>query len=349
MIKNQSFVNKEGIDVTPEFVSNCSTPLVESPGDTHTSTNPESANRQLSYGEDEFITISDISRSTDKSLTVNDGQKDEAISNISEPSNKPLNNVVISDENVLQRSVNHEISNDTIYPDNVKSTNDKRIDVVNVETRNSFESLARDNDDELNCTDQDVEDFYDNYHNNVSLTSKGDEFRYVNNRKTNKRSTLIISDSMTRGVRGKKLKEYIFNQNVYVKTYGGAKPGDIKYLAIPSLKYRPDHVVVHVGSNDIKTRKSADNIANSVIKVCDRMKRPENAVSVSGVIYRCNKEQNIKVDQVNYILQRLCRERGYYFLDNSNISLENLCYDGLHLNKSGDNILFNNLLTCINY
>ena len=333
IIKNQSIVNKEAIiEVTPNSSPNCSTPLLESADDTVIS---ESANRHLiSYCDGEFETISNISESTDECLNdvVISGQKicEDKIRN-------EINEVrIIKHQKFLedkQRNDNDDVSNNIIPlrdSDNVgRNTKVKNSHDVEVETRNSFESLTPDDDDEDKFSDQDVDDFYNNYNNNASITSKDDNFEYVhNNRKTNKRSTVIISDSMTRGIRGKKLKEYTFNQNVYVKTYGGAKPGDIKYLAIPSLKYHPNHVIIHVGSNDIKTRKNADTIANSIIKVCDGIKIPENDVIVSGVIYRRNEEQNIKVDQVNKILQQLCRERNYYFLDNSNISQENLCFDG---------------------
>ena len=56
------------------------------------------------------------------------------------------------------------------------------------------------------------------------------------------------------------------------------------------------------------------------------------------------KRENSKVDEINHCLLGLCCERGYYFLDNSNISRDKLNWDGLHLNKAGDAIFFNNLL-----
>ena len=41
------------------------------------------------------------------------------------------------------------------------------------------------------------------------------------------RSTVIVGDSMTRDINGKRLAERTVNQKVYVKSYGGAKVGDM--------------------------------------------------------------------------------------------------------------------------
>ena len=73
-----------------------------------------------------------------------------------------------------------------------------------------------------------------------------------------------------------------------------------------------------------------------------------NDVTVSGLIYRKNVNENMKIDDINNILKVLCRERNYFFIDNSNIPPRFL-RDGVHLNKAGNDLFFNNLLTCIKY
>ena len=72
--------------------------------------------------------------------------------------------------------------------------------------------------------------------------------------KIKKRSTVNICDSLTRYIRGKKLAERVGNQKVFVKTYGGAKIGDIKYHAIPPMEYQPNQVILHVGTNEVRTK-----------------------------------------------------------------------------------------------
>ena len=51
---------------------------------------------------------------------------------------------------------------------------------------------------------------------------------------------------------------------------------------------------------------------------------------------------------VNTSLCNMCRENRFYFVDNSNISVDNLFKDKLHLLDSGKTILVNNFIYCIN-
>ena len=116
---------------------------------------------------------------------------------------------------------------------------------------------------------------------------------------------------------------------------------DMKYHAIPSMTYDPSHVILHVGTNDITTTKPARNIARDVIKRCDSLKKPDNEISASGIIYRRNEDENIKVDEVK--LHSLCAERHYHFIDNSNIPPRFL-RDHVDLHKADNDIFFSLLL-----
>ena len=57
------------------------------------------------------------------------------------------------------------------------------------------------------------------------------------------------------------MAERVKNQKVYGKTYVGAKISDIKYHAIPSMEYQPNHVILHIGTNEIRMKKTAEQIA----------------------------------------------------------------------------------------
>ena len=50
---------------------------------------------------------------------------------------------------------------------------------------------------------------------------------------------------------------------------------------------------------------------------------------------------------INYIIENLKIElttKGYHFLDNGNIKLDNLCRDGIHLGESGKKLLLDNYI-----
>ena len=70
-------------------------------------------------------------------------------------------------------------------------------------------------------------------------------FKNVENRqkKTTIRNTLILSDSMLRHLRGNNMAKKLRKQKVYVKSYDGAKVGDMNHHAIPNLEYNPNHVI----------------------------------------------------------------------------------------------------------
>ena len=159
------------------------------------------------------------------------------------------------------------------------------------------------------------------------------------------RENVIIGDSMLRNIKGKKLANQLHSQKVYVKHYGGAKIGDIKYYAIPTMRHLPNHIIVHLGTNEIRTNKSANDIANSIVKLRIGLKTRDNAASVSGIIYRGNVDENMKVEEVNELLKLYCEKEELGFLDNSNIP-PRLLIDGLHLKNSGNEILFN-FLKCL--
>ena len=54
------------------------------------------------------------------------------------------------------------------------------------------------------------------------------------------------------------------------------------------------------------------------------------------------------ISAVNKILQVKYATNQFYFIDNSNIKKEHLWKDGLHLNRSGKDLLMNNILRSLN-
>ena len=89
----------------------------------------------------------------------------------------------------------------------------------------------------------------------------------------------------------------------------------------------------------MSTRKTAEEIAKNIISVCNTLKNNNNDVTVSGLIYRKNVNENIKIDDICNKLQVLCHERNHRFVDNSDIP-PRLLRDRIHLNKAGNDFFF---------
>ena len=90
-------------------------------------------------------------------------------------------------------------------------------------------------------------------------------------------------------------------------------------------------------------------IAEWIVKIGRQCKENNvNDVFISSLIYRAQKRLNDKVIAVNNILKRVCKLDWLEFIDNNNISAENLFEDGLHLNDDSKIILANDFIYVLN-
>ena len=104
-----------------------------------------------------------------------------------------------------------------------------------------------------------------------------------------------------------------------------------------------------MGTNDILNAEGdKDLIAESVIditKECVRLGVKD--VFVSSVTVNTRRSSAF-ISAVNSILQDKCAIHQFHFIDNSNIKRVYLWKDGLHLNRSGKDLLMNNFLRSLN-
>ena len=137
------------------------------------------------------------------------------------------------------------------------------------------------------------------------------------------------------------------NDKLYVKTFNGATIEDMRDYVKPTLKRNSDLIVLHVGTNDLRNEKTADNIASDIMKLILDMKTDLNDVMVSSLTSRAD-DLNAKGREVNSILKSECGRYDIYFIDNTNISIDkHLNGSGLHLNYKGTVTLANNFLNSI--
>ena len=171
-----------------------------------------------------------------------------------------------------------------------------------------------------------------------------------------RRSGVILGDSMVKHVYGWELKEKCGdNFNVYVKSFPRATTKDMYSYSQPSIDRKPDVAILHVGTNDLVTRrgeemKSEDEIAQGIVDLADHIRSHDIEVVVSGVIARGEKYLDKKREKVNSIPEDLCSEKKLTFIDHPNIeATKHLNRSKLHLNSLGDTILTNNLLSSLRF
>ena len=89
-----------------------------------------------------------------------------------------------------------------------------------------------------------------------------------------------------------------------------------------------DHIILHCGTNDLSSERTASQIARSIIEFALSLKSKDNKISISLIVPR-NDNLNKKASEVSSRLVHMCAERNIPYIDHTNsIQPEN------HLNES---------------
>ena len=158
-----------------------------------------------------------------------------------------------------------------------------------------------------------------------------------------RKTVVVAGDSIIKYVKGWELSNS--EQNVAVKSFSGAKVEDMNDFLKPTIRRQPDKLVIHVGTNDIRSLAPQD-IADKVSEVTQQFKqgsRKTRIIISSFIIRSDNPEFANKVKQTNVALKLKCEENNWSFIDNSNINSLHLNRRGLHLIHEGSALLQANI------
>ena len=126
----------------------------------------------------------------------------------------------------------------------------------------------------------------------------------------------------------------------------GATSSEISDYAVPSIKRSPDYFIIHCGTNDLATQNPYI-ISQNIINISQQInnKLPNTKVYISSLIKIEDKPfLNPKIDFVNDLLIKESDSKGYKFINNSNIDVNDLNGSKLHLNKKGTSKLASNFI-----
>ena len=143
------------------------------------------------------------------------------------------------------------------------------------------------------------------------------------------RELRILVDSMTKLLNGWEMAKKIqSNCKIYVKAFSGATVSCTEDYMKPFLRNLPDHLILHVGRNDL-SENSTLNIAESITNLACRLKNEMHVVSVSTIILRTlDKKLNEKGMELNLHLKDPNKEKIIFLIVNSRTT------KARHLNKS---------------
>ena len=172
---------------------------------------------------------------------------------------------------------------------------------------------------------------------------KKDIDRKLDDDKRDKPLVIVAGDSMLRDINGWMMSR---SNKVKVHSFSGANTSDMTHFLQPLMKKKPDHVLIHIGTNDLcDTLLSPDDIARNVVNLVKSVTSEGIKCSVSSLIQR-NDELWEKGQKVNVALKRILPDQCS-FIDNSNINTSHLNRSGLHLNKRGSAALALNFINFI--
>ena len=137
-------------------------------------------------------------------------------------------------------------------------------------------------------------------------------------------------DSIIKQIKANKLRKNLSGkEKVFVKSCPGTTVSQMHHYVKPSMEFDPKLAIIHVGTNDLRSGKDPNQIANGIINL---VKRENNEVILSSIRRRTDLFKD-KANTVNKHLKQLCSQNSLESIDNSNISQgSHISHGGLHLN-----------------
>ena len=157
---------------------------------------------------------------------------------------------------------------------------------------------------------------------NVSASEKAENQSTEKNKR--KPKIFLVGDRMVRDI-----KSWLLSRNKTVKVYGfpGSTTEDMESFLIPLLKRKPDQILLHVGTNDLKSY-SPQQVADKILDLTKLVNSYGIRCSVSEIIKRDN-YLSTKGQEVNRILSTILPEQ-VSLISHHNISEQHLNRSGLH-------------------
>ena len=169
------------------------------------------------------------------------------------------------------------------------------------------------------------------------------------------KTTVVFSTSIAKRINNREFNKEYRNGTVRIRRFHGARAKQMKHYVLPTLvDESPQVVVLQCGGNDLPTTKMNPTPVETIAKyIVDTAKICENhgatQILISGIITRKKQAYMEKRRRdLNNLLQDMCYDFGYIYIDNDNIKLEHLFVDGVHLDRDGSDILACNLLHSLN-
>ena len=142
---------------------------------------------------------------------------------------------------------------------------------------------------------------------------------------------------------GKSIANKTSHDNVIlVKPFPGDRTKSMNHYVSPDLEKKPDLVILHTGTNNLKSVNSTEEIANEIISLALSVKEKCHQIAVSGIFLRGDIFSK-KATDVNECLEIKCKGHKVDFISDKNINTRShLNQDRLRPNRNGQYMMGNN-------
>ena len=119
------------------------------------------------------------------------------------------------------------------------------------------------------------------------------------------RSFLTVGDSILKNLQGRKLSR---SSKVKVSSLPGCTTMDMRDHIKPILRRNPDAIVMHVGTNSLRSSATVRDCAEEIVNLATMISNESSAdLAIAAIIPRSDNEVlAVKVSGVNKILKTFC-------------------------------------------
>ena len=133
------------------------------------------------------------------------------------------------------------------------------------------------------------------------------------------KKVMIAGDSVLKHLQGHKMSR---NSRVKISSFPGCTTEDMHDFIKPLLRKNPDEIILHVGTNSLRSCDTPRACADEIIDLATMVSSESPAkIALSSLVYRSDDEAlACKIAEVNRILKDFCTRKSWGFVDHSNIS-----------------------------
>ena len=104
-----------------------------------------------------------------------------------------------------------------------------------------------------------------------------------------KKNVAIVGDRLIQHLKDYEMSKKVGKCTVFMKSLGGAKVRCMKDHMKPTIRKKPDHFILHIGTNNLNSEREPELTSKSIVDLACRMKCNSVDVSISNVIVRNHK------------------------------------------------------------